>query len=352
MSQGPEALNIRLFGAEDDSAVDAEVLARILMGMQRAVYVIAMDKNNLAPASPNYVPQSIQNGFPVRCLVPQQGSYALPLQVGNPDDLTIPEEASNVVQSIVACLKGLVSGDQEPYTQIRNGRHRMRLLDAFRTMLPKPGANWKLGVSRPRSDEITLTGDCVGNISSLKERLRQQQALTQTITGSLQAMDFKAHKITILYPENNRELDCFYDEELEPELWETRRDLVQVTGTVVVDAEGLPTKIQDVETIEPVDLTEFELREVPTPKAILRLRTPIRLVPELTESKQYMVLRHAEYGIDVVAPTREELLSELHEQVEFLWREFALEDESCLSPSASALKSRLTAAFEEVPISE
>ena len=81
------------------------------------------------------------------------------------------------------------------------------LLDAFRTMLPKAGATWKLGVSRPHAEETTLSGDCVRNISTLKERLRQQQAVEQTNKGPLAAMDVKALKSPRLYPQKKRVLE-------------------------------------------------------------------------------------------------------------------------------------------------
>lgn len=253
MSQQAGNLNIRVFGDAEDVSVDAEILVRILQGLQRAVHILAMDEEGLAPSSPNYVPQAIQKRFPVRCLVPQHGSYALPLLIGNQTDLTVPEGAERILDRIGACLRAVQVERPGPFlSELRNTRYRIRLLEAFRTMLPRPGATWKLGVARPQTEEITLSGDHVRNVTALVDRVREHEAVNQTITGSLQAMDFKAHKISILYPESNRELECFYSEDLEPELWETRRGLVQVTGTVVVDAGGYPVKIQDVESIQPL----------------------------------------------------------------------------------------------------
>ena len=349
----PEAINIRIFETTEGSVVDAEVLARILQAMQRAVHILAMDEIGIDPASPGYVPQNIQRTFPVRCLVPERGSFSLPLQIGNLDDLTIPETAQNIMGRLMACMKGLVSDDPTPYTdQVRNGRFRVRLLDTFRTMLPKPGATWKLGISRPEAKEIILSSECVQHVSSLKERLHHREIVTQTITGNLQAMDFEAHKITILHPESNRELECFYNEEIEPELWETRRGLVQVTGIVVVDEQGTPSKIQDVKNIQPLDLSDFDIRDVPYEGFVLLFHAPLRLTPELTDSKQYMILRHEPLDIDVIAPTREELLTELYEQIGVLWREYAKEDDANLTPSARELKQRLLNALCEKPGNE
>ncbi len=344
-----EQMNIRITDSSKESTVDAEVLARILQGIQRAVYIVAMDEGGHDPATPSYVPQSVQKNYPVRCLVPQHGSYALPLLIGNVDDLVVPEAARQVLDKIINCLKGVLSSDCAPFMEnIRNGRLRVQLLDAFRSIFPKPGATWKLGITRPNMEEISFTGESVRNISTLKERLRQQRTTTQTITGNLQAMDFEAHKITILYPENNRELECFYDEQIEPELLETRRGLVQVTGIVVVGEEGIPSKIQAVENIQPLDLSDFSVSEVSCGASVLRFRSPMVLTPQLSDSQQFLMLHHDELDIDVIAQTREELLAELNEQIGLLWKEYALEDDSKLSKTASQLKLRLKEAIEEV----
>src|SRR5690606_25864425 len=162
-------------------------------------------------------------------------------------------------------------------------------------MLPKPGSAWKLGVSKRSAEtttEIELSGENVRTISVLKDKLRQKDIVTQTITGSLQAMDFKAKKVTILYPENNRKLECFYDDEVELELLDNRRDLVQVTGTVVVDRDSLPSEITDVESIQALDLSDFEIREFHCRGQVLAFKQLLTLSPELTESKQFITLRY------------------------------------------------------------
>jgi hypothetical protein len=293
------------------------------------------------------VPRSIEKHFPVRCLVPKQGSYALPLLIGNSDDLVSPQEVQNVVASVLACIDGLFHGDESPFHALRNPRYRIRVLDAFRTMLPKAGSPWKLGLKGSTQTEILLSGEDARKVSVLKERLRRQEVVAQTITGYLQAMEFENHRVTILYPENNRELECFYDTEWEPELIEARRGLVQVTGTVVVDADDLPLRISAVENIEPLEMSDFEVREVPWHGKRLIFNEPLLLALELTDSKQHLILKDDVFHIHVIAPTREDLLAELHEQIGVLWSEYALEDDGALSDAARALKLRLLSAIRE-----
>lgn len=344
--QYPATLDIRVFG-DNDSTVDAEVLARILHGTQRVIYLAAMDKCN-CDCSLGYVPKDIRKYYVVQCSVPRQGSYALSLTIGNGDSPLAEHNSHGVANSFVRCLGSVAENNFTDLTNaIIHKNYRAQILDTFRSMLPKPGANWKFGVTYRQQPEVCLSPENSIHVLALKEKLRQHRDEFQTITGSLQAMDFAERKITILLPVSNRFLECFYDESLEIELLETRRDFVQVTGKVVVDAQDFPVKILDVENIQPIDLSDFEVKEVHTSTITLEFLTPLTLTPTLSETRQYLCLQDDALDIDVMAPTREELLSELHEQIIMLWHEYALADDSMLTPSAQELKKTLLEHIKE-----
>lgn len=342
-----EQIDLRIVGAAGETAVDAEVLAAVLLGLQRAVHAVAMDTRNEDPSSQSYVPRTIEKHFPVRCLVAKPGSYAMSILIGNPDDLVSPLAVKEVVGAMCDCLNALFNEITEPFYKIKNPRYRVRILDAFRTMLPKAGSSWKLGIARPQYKELLLSGDDARKVTVMKERLRSQEIVAQTITGYLQAMDFDSRRVTIVYPETSRELECVYDSEWEPELIAARRGLVQVTGTVVLDASDHPLRITAVENIQPLDLSDFEVNEVSWGDTHIILREPLVLTPELTESKQHLVLHDDNWHIHVIAPTRDELLVELHEQIAVLWSEYGLEDEGKLAKSACTLRERMRAAIRE-----
>jgi hypothetical protein len=154
--------------------------------------------------------------------------------------------------------------------------------------------------------------------------------------------------LTIIYSPRNRSLECFYKEEIEPMLFENRRDLIQVTGRVVVDEENHPKKIVDVEAIRELDLSPFVLREVEVPGLRIKFRKPLVVEPRLSESQQLICLEHEPLGIDVFAPTRAEVFEELKEQLVMLWREYAEEEDAALSEPARRLKEVLLREWEAV----
>ena len=72
---------------------------------------------------------------------------------------------------------------------------------------------------------------------------------------------------------------------------------------------------------------------------------PLKLMPELDESQQYLCLRDDRLGIDVFAMDRKKLHDELLEQLSVLWKEYALEPDDALSSDALALKNHLNSAI-------
>src|SRR5437660_11648344 len=106
-------------------------------------------------------------------------------------------------------------------------------------------------------------------------------------------------------------------------LLENRRDLIQVTGRVIMDETNHPKKIVDVEQIRELDLSPFVIDVIQFDSRILKPRQPLKLSPFLNESQQLICVEYEPFDIDVFAPTRRELFDELKEQIVMLWSEFA-----------------------------
>lgn len=79
----------------------------------------------------------------------------------------------------------------------------------------------------------------------------------------------------------------------------------------------------------------------------LRSRTPLILEPVIDDSGQLLCIERDDLGIDVFAPTRNALLTELNEQLIMLWREYALAENDTLDTGARELKQALLATFAE-----
>ena len=176
----------------------------------------------------------------------------------------------------------------------------------------------------------------------------EEQAQPQVVTGYLTNINLTNRIITIFYPPTKLEMDCVYDNAVEDLLIENRRDLIQVTGLMVLDDAGTPKKITNANDIQELDLSPLLIDTVKVGNMVLKAKQTLTLEPATDETKQLICVTHAELGIDAFARTRDTLVRELNEQIGMLWQEYALARDEALEGMAIKMKQALLASFFEV----
>jgi hypothetical protein len=209
-----------------------------------------------------------------------------------------------------------------------------------------------LEVSGERYDQKIILNS--QTIKRLKQFQEEEKTLTlevtalQTVTGHLVKMDFESRCITLKYPPTKTELKCYYTDELEVELFQNRRELLQVTDNVTYRKDReTPKKITNVTDIQFLDLSDFILISFQYEGTKLKFKKPLVLSPKLTESCQFMMLQEPELGIDVIAQTRKELWEELSAEIEVQWEHCAKQPDEKLGKEFIKQKNNLLAIVEE-----
>ncbi|MBA3756881.1 MAG: hypothetical protein H0X02_11915 [Nitrosomonas sp.] len=333
----------------DAHSLPVDILIQFLEGARRAIYLFGMQTEGKSVKTRLRVPAEIEKKFALRVLPPKESSFLLPALIGDTRaDLLARQQIHQVVDDFKSFGKSLAGDESQLLSQlVPDSRNRRHILEAFRSMSPRPGSDWQVSIYNSLGAPFTLTEETVSKASQLLTLPEDVEAI-QTVTGKLQAIDFGARKVTIFYPPTSRELECFYSDDVEELLVENRRDMIQITGRVVLDEHSLPKKISEVQDIRDLDLSPFKVSQIPFGNQALRFREALEIEPKLTEDKQALTLEHAELGIMVLGATREELASELHSQITFLWKEYAQEEDSKLDEHALAIKNKLLAAISEI----
>jgi hypothetical protein len=99
---------------------------------------------------------------------------------------------------------------------------------------------------------------------------------------------------------------------------------------------------------EPIDLSPMIFDVIEWGNRRLEFLPPLTLEPTLDdESRQLYRLEDQHLGIDVFAPTREQLSDELAEQIVFQWDSYAQEEPEKLTPAARRLRAALLERIRE-----
>jgi hypothetical protein len=344
--------SLRIEGnAVQAQSVPAPVLVQVLVHAQKAFEIIGSNLEGGSTRRPTRVSAATSRRYELRCELPQLGSYAVPVSLGHHKDL-ISDQLSAQAFGIFREAVRLVSEGSavEPVSGFVGLEQWRRLLNTMKQMAPKVGSQWHLGF-HDESGAVFGTFDVqtVTYLESIESTLTSAERLeaSEVVIGELKSIDFAAREIRIIYPPTNRLLKCVYDESVEDLLYERRRDLIQVTGRVLLDTAGLLTEIIDVNNIRDVDLSPVEVNTVHCQGLTLLATPALILQPNLDDSLQLFCVEYPELGIDVFARTREALYQELQEQIAMLWQEYATTGNDELEENAVALKRKLLTAFKE-----
>jgi hypothetical protein len=344
MSSTEALATIRLTNGEPGiHEVPAEVLARVLSGLQQLVYLTALGQEQIQLRQRFRLPEEIKQRYSLSCRVPVPGSYAVPLSLGLSEaNASLFTDYENLLGKLDGLFASIQKGTLNSLSDVfPDGKVRNRALREVRKLLPKPGEGWQLGLQVGVKEEILLvSGDA---ISTIDRELAQDspEDTVMTVTGELIRIDFERRTVFLRYPPTHTELECFYVDELEETMIENRRGLMQATGQFTLDGDGNPTRLTNVTQLEPVDLSPITLKTVHWQGRTFRFTHPILLEPKLDEeSSQLYVVENTDLALIAYAQTREQLLQDISEQIAFMWDAY-VETSDVLAPDALKLKQRL-----------
>lgn len=330
--------------------VPVSLLTQTLATLQELVHLFALQEEGRSLQQRLRLSEEINGKYVLQCSPPQPGSFAITGHVRSQHgDLFASQHVANVLANLHRFSRATVDGQADVLPEIiPDSRLRHRILTRLIALSPAPGSGYRYELFNGTGSAIALEETLPNRIESLLTSPTECAEL-QTVTGRLDAIAFGEHKLTIIYAPKRRALECFYDEDLEPMLLENRRDLIQVTGRVIMDDDNHPKRIDEVEQIRDLDLSPFVLSEVAGAGFRLRTRKSVLLQPLLSEMEQLICLEHSAWDLNVFAPTRGELFQELKEQVLMLWTEFARAADDALSAPARRVKEQLLKDWEELP---
>ena len=318
---------------EARGAAPAAAVAAALDAMQRLAHLVGMQQEGRDLGQP--------------CGVSQPGSLLEPLRLVSLDpDLLADEATRRAGRTLKRFFAGVQGNDAGAVAEAAPDRgYRRLMLSALLAMAPAPGGAVTLDILDSRH-ALAVSMDAVRpNVAAL---LRPARTVDHDgiLTGTLNEIDFARRTLVILETSSERQLTCLYDESVEPMLLEHPRELIQVHGTIVRDAEGRPASIQDVSLVQPLDLSPFLIEHFVAGNQPVACDPPLDLAVEFDAAAGILTVADADLGIDAYGETRDRLSASLHSELDTLWRFYASADPAELAEDAEALRQRLRERFK------
>ncbi|NMB40669.1 MAG: hypothetical protein GX996_01870 [Firmicutes bacterium] len=328
-------------------SVPFKLLANVLDGIQSTFYCIGLEVAGREAKSRGRIPVEILQACELRRIAEKPGSYEVVAEVASTYQMQLfgfdlGKDTLDKFMKLIDYLSESPNSD-DVFNIFPDGLHRRRILRSMEKYCPRKGDEWSLVFNGVTKKNI-LTYEGHKKIRQLLERPNVEML---TVTGELMRLHLDEHKISILYSPTQRILDCFYDVEIEDFIIDNLKDVIQVTGRVQLDALGHPDKIIDAIAIRELNLSTVKLSKISSSGVTLELAQPFIIEPYFDEKEQEVILEYPEFHIIATGLTREDAIYTFEEDFVWLWKEYAMADDSELSLDAVQLKNTLLALVKE-----
>lgn len=334
-------------GSAEEHTLPVDCMINLLEGIRDLTYLTLAQQDG-AVFNERFRPsKQIKERVTVVCKPAELGGYyqTVAFRSGDNQASLFGDEPTVVCRKIKTFLGDLAKNAHEKVAQaFPNMKMRIKALESVKKAFPAPDSGIYVEVDdEPGVSSKTIHANCSSMADTAKNVIEEYMTV---VTGRLIRIDFEQKKLVIQHPVTRKPLDCFYNEEIEVMLLENRRELIQVTGNVVLDDNEMPQGISDVVCIQGVDLSPIELSEIEQDGARLRFKSPTSFVPVLDDSQQLFVIEDERFGLDICAYTRSEIINDVKSEIFFLWDEYACASDEDLTEGALALKQSLLSLLE------
>lgn len=332
-----------------DHTVPASALLKSLQQLQRIVHLLAMQAEKKEVRQRARLTHEIEKRFPLICGIPQDGGYALPVEIGDPSHRLFDEQVIvDVARTTRRVLSAVNSGDRAEFYEVVPDRYfRRNILKAFQAMQPSARSGLIVHVEDWHHQKLLDGLGAQDGLNALMARPEPDLSATPAfVTGALTKMEFQERRMQLKLLGTGKALEASYGDDFEPVLLEHPRALIQVHGNVLYGEDGQPASISDVDEILDVDESPIEVSSVPYRQKKLRARTALTFNVEFdAESQTYEAM--GPFGVVIAATVRPELEASLDAELAMLWDEYALAKPEDLTSAARKLREELLGCFEE-----
>lgn len=325
--------------------MSAEVLADSLDGLQRTVHVAAMMHTGHQMKSRVCAPRNVKNSFVLHWQPSERRSFYLPAYISSLGNIDPNPDLCEAVADIVKkAMRALHQSDKPSFKKaVPKKVYRGAMIDSLDRVFDKKILEIRDGFG----NIVARSSNAMRALGSF-ERLRPKNRIHEVVTGYVDKIDFKKRLLFLRTPSPHRILRCRYEAGMQSLLLRNRRKLVHVDGKIELDHDDDPMRVRKVSSIRDIDTSDINVADL-LPDYLERNGTKKLYVRvTLSDCKQVYKAKMEELDLCQAAHTREELLEIMESWFRFLWRQYALADNSTLTDDAIEYKTTLRKLFREV----
>ena len=323
----------------DAHVLPAPVLIESIAQIQRIVLLLAKMHRGEPLGQRTSFSRALRDEFALLCHLPEAGSYAVPVEIGQQSESAPPPDLAEVCD-LFHQVTSLVGGSDALAAQevVTGPRYLALLTNAYRKAQPSPQTGMALSIEDHQHRRI-LDGRHPLHALDGPSPTQPQSPVENTVSGLLVGMDFHKRNVRLMR-RDGKVITVGYDNDAEQPLLDHRRGWISLNGEVQYDNSRKPVSVQHARDFVTFDEGEIELKELSLCNVLYRAAPPL-LFHLSYDAEDRLYDLNGDFDVALSASSRPELLRELHEVLTMLWTDYAQENPARLSPKARDLRTEL-----------
>jgi hypothetical protein len=343
-----EPIDIQLkFGGEPVKRLDgapADAVISSLTALQRMVYIIGMRSEGRRLSERVKPTAKVKREYAIVCRSPRHGSHIQPFNVASQAGAFTPAAVA-AREKLLKVLKAFDSGNEELVENILpNARERWFIAKAAVGLLPPEDSGLKVAVRAGSRGPFNFTAERARPLLTKYEKGSPPEVDEEVVTGKLRAIDYGQTIVTIK-PGNDPALRMDYPHALEEWLQANVRRRLQFTGRPKFNQKGDVSSFKEVYTVTEVEPTLEPIDEFKAGEQLVRAVRPLAIPVTVDWPDRVFSYSDVTLGIHAYALSYSELRQSVLEELDVLWRQYALAPEDELDSEAQLVKAAMLARF-------
>lgn len=277
---------------------------------------------------------------------PRKGSFVASVELVDDNNL-----ACDVKEKLFELLESIVQEDKSALERRRLGSLLLsQFFEQLRKMFISSSEAYELEVgAKDRNTRITSNA-IKSSLAKKWHKKFSRKVIYPAMIGKVTAVDFEKNEVSFSIPGADHVVTAEMKDKFRETVIENRLKLVEVKGDVLMGSKNLPQRIDKIEHIVPVDMSDFKIADV-LPE-YLRLKENVILediAVRLSEGHNKVYYAEHEF-LDLIegAHTRAALLEVTRLDIKMVWEDCVKSDIGTLAPLAVPIRDHYLSVFEEV----
>lgn len=323
----------------------ADAVIASLSALQRMIYIIGMRAEGRGLGQRLKPTAKVKREYTVICRASEVGSHVQPFNVAAQSGAFTPASVA-ARDRLLEALKAFNSGDDERISAtLPNARERWFLADAAMGLLPEENSGLEVMVRAGSHGPFAFNATHAREVLTRYRSGPVPKADQEEIVGKVQTINF-GQTALVVKPAHSRAIRLGYPLSLEPLLQQNVRQRIRVNGTPQLNNAGDIVSFDEIITISEVEGKIEAIAEFTSGDKMIQANRPLSLPITFDFESRLFVFRDDTLGIDAYSENYSYIRDVILEELDVVWRNYAIAPNNDLAPDALALKVALNSRFK------